>query len=178
MANKSAEYPMGRLNGEILKSFFSITGSDGDFTYTPGHERIPENWYTRNLVDYYTIPYYSIDANTMALAYPEFLSVGGNTGTVNSFVGLDPANLTGGVYDAETLTEGNNALCYGFQVGVQALPDLLEGLFTDVDAAADAIGAAVNQATDSLGCPQLNTVVKGQFDQYPGYAKLKSDGTY
>lgn len=32
MANKSAEYPEGLLNGDVLKSFFSITGEDGDFT--------------------------------------------------------------------------------------------------------------------------------------------------
>lgn len=31
MANKSAEYPQGKLNGEVLKSFFAITGDDGNF---------------------------------------------------------------------------------------------------------------------------------------------------
>ena len=31
MANKSAEYPQGKLDGEVLKQFFSITGSDGNF---------------------------------------------------------------------------------------------------------------------------------------------------
>jgi hypothetical protein len=45
MANKSAEYPQGKLNGDILKSFFSITGEDGNFKYTEGWERIPDNWY-------------------------------------------------------------------------------------------------------------------------------------
>jgi hypothetical protein len=44
MGNKSAEHPEGVLNKEVLKSFFAITGDEGDFTYTPGYERIPENW--------------------------------------------------------------------------------------------------------------------------------------
>lgn len=34
MANKSAEYPEGRLDGAVLKSFYSITGDDGNFQYT------------------------------------------------------------------------------------------------------------------------------------------------
>ena len=34
MANKSAEYPEGYLDGNVLKSFFSITGEDGSFVYT------------------------------------------------------------------------------------------------------------------------------------------------
>jgi hypothetical protein len=80
MANKSAEHPQGKLDGEVLKQFFSITGEDGNFKYTPGWERIPDNWYKRNLVDEYTIPYFQIDLTNMALQHPEFLSVGGNTG--------------------------------------------------------------------------------------------------
>lgn len=32
MANKSAEHPQGVLNGDVLKSFFAITGDDGDFS--------------------------------------------------------------------------------------------------------------------------------------------------
>ena len=44
MANKSEEYPEGRLDRETLKAFYSITGDSGSFQYTPGYERIPENW--------------------------------------------------------------------------------------------------------------------------------------
>lgn len=45
MANKSAEYPEGRLDRYSLMSFYSITGESGNFQYTPGNERIPENWF-------------------------------------------------------------------------------------------------------------------------------------
>lgn len=33
MGNKSAEYPEGQLNGEVLKSFMAVTGDYPDFTY-------------------------------------------------------------------------------------------------------------------------------------------------
>lgn len=178
MANKSSEYPEGRLNGEVLKSFFSITGNEGNFTYTPGHERIPENWYTRNIADPYTVAYFNVDLVSALLAHIEFASIGGNTGTVNSFAGLDPANLTGGVYELSTLTKGNNLLCYAMELTVQALPDLLSGLFTDVDTAMDKVGPVFNNATNSLGCPKLNNIDKDQFNAYPGYTKLNADGAY
>ncbi|KAL9616515.1 MAG: hypothetical protein Q9160_008631 [Pyrenula sp. 1 TL-2023] len=178
MANKSAEAPEGILDGETLKSFYSIEGTYPDFTYTPGHERIPDNWYKRNPVDYYTIPYFSVDLNAMALQHPEFLSVGGNTGTTNSFVGIDPANLTDGVFNAGNLLQGNNLICFGLQASLMEAPDLLSGLYSDIDPAVDKLGTAINQATDGLGCPQLNKIDKGQFERFPGYTKLKRDGTY
>ena len=115
MANKSAEYPEGYLNGETLKSFFSITGPPGNFKYNPGNERIPDNWYKRAVGDEYTIPYFNMDLTSAALQYPEFLDIGGNTGKVNTFTGLDINNLTGGVYNAQTLAQGNNAMCFAFQ---------------------------------------------------------------
>jgi hypothetical protein len=58
MSNKSAEYPEGYLDGDVLKSFFSITGGpDTGFTWTEGNEWIPDNWYKRAIDDEYTIPY-------------------------------------------------------------------------------------------------------------------------
>lgn len=171
MANKSEEYPMGKLDGEVLKSFYGVTGEDGNFKYTRGHERIPENWYTRNLVDAYTVPYLTLDSNAMLLQHLEFGSIGGNTGTPNSFVGVDPSDLTGGVFNAATLTEGNNLFCYALQLTVQETPDILSGLFTDVDDAMSKLGPVLNNATDTLGCPKLNNIEKGQFGQFPGYTK-------
>lgn len=51
MANKSAAYPEGYLDGAVLNSFHAITGKPGNFKYTPGHERIPDNWYKRAIGD-------------------------------------------------------------------------------------------------------------------------------
>ena len=114
----------------------------------------------------------------MALAHPEFLSVGGNTGTTNSFVGVDPQSLTGGVFSAPSLLQGNNAICFGLEASLQEAPDILSGLYSDISPAIDALGTAVNKATNGLGCPKLNAINKAQFAPYPGYSKLKSNGQY
>lgn len=53
MGNKSAEYPAGVLNKDVLKSFIGITGPEDNLTWTYGAERIPENWYKRNDADQY-----------------------------------------------------------------------------------------------------------------------------
>ncbi|TIA01377.1 Cloroperoxidase [Aureobasidium pullulans] len=178
MGNKSAEYPSGKLNGEVLKSFYAITGDDGNFKYTPGNERIPENWYTRNVLDPYDVLALQLDTDAQLLQHLEFGSIGGNTGTPNSFVGVDPEILTDGVFNAATLTQGNNLMCYGLQLAVQELPDLLSGLVTDLASAVNKVSSAFGNATQKLGCPELTKINKDQFNQYPGYTKLKSDGSY
>jgi len=178
MANKSEEYPMGLLNGEVLKSFYSITGDYPNFQYTAGHEKFPDNWYKRNLVDYYTIPYLEEDTLAMALEYPEFLAVGGNTGETNSFTGVDLEDLTGGVFTSSSLLEGNNLICFALEASLQEAPDFLSGLYSDINPAMDALGTAIDDATSGLGCPQLNAINKGQFAKYPGYSNLSTDGTY
>ena len=178
MANKSEEHPECLLTGDVLKSFYSVSGDYPNFQYTPGQERIPDNWYKRNAVDYYTIPYLAVDTNVMALQHPEFLSVGGNTGKTDSFVGVDPEELTGGVFNANNLLEGNNLMCFGLEASLQEAPDILSGLYSDIDPAMDKLGTAVDKATNGLGCPKLNEINKDQFGQFPGYENLKSDGQY
>lgn len=82
MANKSAEHPEGLLTGDVFKSFYAMSGDYPNFKYTPGYEAFPKNWYKRNPVDYYTIPYFAVDAVAMATAHPQFAAIGGNTGKV------------------------------------------------------------------------------------------------
>lgn len=95
-----------------MKSFYGVTGEDDDFQYTHGHERIPDNWYTRNADDAYSIVYLSSDDLEMVLQHLDLDSVGGNTGTVDSFTGVDISNLTGGVFNAATSLGDNNLLCF------------------------------------------------------------------
>ena len=93
--NKSTTYPQGLIDANTLKSFYAMTGTDGnDLTYAPGGERIPENWYTFAPETPYTIPVFFEDFATIIQKHPELLAFGGNTGTVNSFTGLDIQNLT------------------------------------------------------------------------------------
>ena len=79
MANKSEEYPEGRLDRTSLMNFYSMTGESGSFVYTPGYEKIPDNWYKRNPADDYSIPYFTCDALNQITTYPEFASVGKST---------------------------------------------------------------------------------------------------
>ena len=93
--NKSTTYPEGSIDANTLKSFYAMTGTDGDhLTYTPGGERIPENWYTFAPETPYAAPAFLDDFATIIEQHPELLAFGGNTGTVNSFTGLDIQNLT------------------------------------------------------------------------------------
>ena len=56
MANHSAERPEGILTPSDLMDFFSYTrGADGALVYTPGHEKIPEDWYKRAVTDPWTL---------------------------------------------------------------------------------------------------------------------------
>lgn len=190
MANKSAEHPevtsptpsnpipqpltiilQGILNQEVLKSFFAITGTPGHFKWTQGWERIPDNWYKRAIGDEYTIPYFQTDLVAAALKYPQFLDVGGNTGAVNSFTGLDLQSLTGGVYNSKTLLEGNNALCFAFQAAQQGAPDLLKPLLGRLTDALGILNKAFADVLGGLGCPQLAAIDTNQFKKYPGYSR-------
>ena len=97
-ANKSAAYPEGFLDRNTLKSFYAMTGSDdSNLTYTPGAERIPENWYKRAPDDLYEAPFSAADILTVVGQHPELAALGGNTGTVNSFTGLSVTNLTASI---------------------------------------------------------------------------------
>ncbi|PHH86325.1 hypothetical protein CDD83_10411 [Cordyceps sp. RAO-2017] len=168
MGNKSAEYPEGYLDGETLKSFFAITGEPGSFVYTEGHERIPDNWYRRAIGDEYSVPFFNLDLLSAALQHPEFLSVGGNTGKVDTFTGVDPSDLTNGVYNAKTLLEGNNALCFAFQASHNAAPDILKGLFKDITQPLAKLNGALETFLTSLGCPQLKSFDSSLFAKFPG----------
>jgi len=168
MSNKSAEYPEGYLNGDVLKSFFSITGEPGSFVWTEGHEKIPDNWYKRAIGDEYTIPFFTTDQLAAAIEHPEFLDVGGNTGKTNSFTGVDLTDLTGGVYNTQNLLQGDNLACFSYQFAQQAAPDLLKGLFSIVTAPLSQLNAAFSKVFAELSCPKLEAIDTSQFAQYPG----------
>lgn len=169
MSNKSAEYPEGILNQEVLKSFFSITGEPGNFQWNEGYEAIPDNWYKRAIGDEYTIQFFQLDLLAASLKYPQFLDIGGNTGKVNTFTGVNVQDLTGGVYNLQTLAEGDNAICLGFQFAQQAAPDLLKGgVLGDVVGALGTLNAAFQKALAALSCPSLQKIDMNQFAQFPG----------
>jgi len=51
--------------------------------------------------------------------YHEIIQIGGNTGTVNSSTGVNPGDITGGVFNTATLLQDNNLVCFAFQAEQQ-----------------------------------------------------------
>ncbi|CAI6290656.1 unnamed protein product [Periconia digitata] len=168
MSNHSAERPNGFLTTEVFKSFFAISGQPGNLVWNPGKERIPENWYRRPSSNPYDAARAAADVAILATRYPSVVRVGGNTGTVNSFTGVNLGDITGGVYNAQTLLEGNNALCFAFQAAQQGIPSVLSGLLSNLGPIIALVGQFVNPVTSALNCPALNTFNQSAFNQYPG----------
>lgn len=157
MSNKSEEHPHGHLNGEILKSFFGVTeDKNGKLTQKAGHERFPENWYKRALSSPYSQVLLTADTIAAATVYPKFAAVGGNTGKVNSFKGVNPGKLTGGVFNSQNLLKGNNLACFAMGFQAQATPDLLKcgGVLSDVLGSSSKLTGALTQAMSTLSCPK------------------------
>lgn len=128
MSNHSSEYPNGILDKETLKSFFAITEhADGSLTWQPGYERIPDNWYRRPLgaQNEYTPNSFALDLIKIAQTVPQAVSVGGNTGTTNSFTGVDLGDITGGVYHTQDLLDPQKFVCFFYQLSLTIVPDIL-----------------------------------------------------
>lgn len=128
MSNHSPEYPNGILDKTTLKSFFAITEHpDGSLTWQPGYERIPDVWYRRPLgpQNEYSPASFALDLVKIAETVPEAVSVGGNTGTTNSFTGVDLGDITTGAYHTEDLLDPKKFVCFFYQLSLAVVPDFL-----------------------------------------------------
>ncbi|EAT76897.2 hypothetical protein SNOG_15802 [Parastagonospora nodorum SN15] len=94
--------------------------------------------------------------------------IGGNTGEPNTFTGVNIADLTGGVFNAATLLEGNNAMCFAFQAVHSAAPDILKGLLGNVVLAVSKLTDALDPILAQLGCPQMAKYDKSLLAKFPG----------
>ncbi|KAL9093997.1 MAG: hypothetical protein Q9165_003667 [Trypethelium subeluteriae] len=169
MSNHTAEEPSGYLDGYNLKSFFGISGDPGSFVWNKGQERIPDNWYRRPSTNPYTVVQLATDLVILYAAYPDSLKIGGNTGTPNSFVGISVENLTNGVYNADTLLEGDNLACFIFNAAEQGLPDFLQGASSAINNATAFLQQYFSPITGALNCSQLAQYDAGVLNSFPGY---------
>jgi hypothetical protein len=78
---------------------------------------------------------------------------------VNSFVGVNVANLTGGVLSADNLFQSNNFACFAFQLLEQGIPDFATKILNALDPVTSLVNKYVGPVLGGLACPQL-----GQFD--------------
>ncbi|USP80352.1 uncharacterized protein yc1106_07626 [Curvularia clavata] len=166
--NHSAEFPDGYLSAETLKSFEGVTGEPGSFQWASGREKIPENWYRRAIGDEYGLAAFTLDAVRSLQVLPYMAVVGGNTGKPNTFTGVNIGDLTGGVFNAETLLEGNNCMCFAFQFIQFASPDILDGLLGNVLLAVRKLATVLDPILATLGCPQAAKFDMGLLSSFPG----------
>ena len=170
MSNHTAEEPSGYLDKANLKTFFGISGPDDALVWNRGQEQIPQNWYRRPSSNPYSGPNAVADVILGVLAYPQTLQIGGNTGKVNSFAGVDVGSLTGGTYNSANLLNGNNLGCFAIQAMQAGLPDTLKTVLSDITPALELVNQYATPILGDLGCPTLAAYNQGLFNQFPGYS--------
>jgi len=95
----------------------------------------------------------NLDTVAMIAQYPELGSIGGNTGTVNSFAGVELDDISGGVLNAGKLLEDNNLLCFALQVVRMASPNYLNNVYKTLEAPLNLINGILGTKLLSLDCP-------------------------
>ncbi|TVY59433.1 Aromatic peroxygenase [Lachnellula cervina] len=174
--NCTAERPDGYIDKEMLKSFYGVTGPDDNLVANPGGERIPDNWYRRP--DDYSVAGVAVDLVNMASKNPRILGIGGNVNGVNTYAGINPSDIVGGVLNGAGILEGNNLICFAFQTIKFASPNSLSSIYTTIAKPLSVLFDAIDKTVLSLNCPAFTDMQYGGTDlgkyllaTYPGAAK-------
>ena len=86
---------------------------------------------------------------------------------------VKPKDLTSGLSNAATLTQGNNLECFIFQLIQAEAPSLLTQLYENVTEALQPLASNIASNLAGLSYPQLESVHTSQYDKYPGYGMAK-----
>lgn len=96
-------------------------------------------------------------------------------GAVNTYAGVDPSDVTGGVLNLTELLQSNNLLCFVFEIVKTVSPNSLSTLFSIIQVPLDLITDALGASILNLGCPAFNDMTvggksfeKGIKSQFPG----------
>ncbi|KAJ2970509.1 heme-thiolate peroxidase [Xylaria curta] len=178
LSNNTKEHPLGgHCTKEVLSSFYGVYEERGKLIYKEGHERIPENWY-RRAADYSLVEY-NLDLVAWALKHPVLLSVGGNQGKVNTFAGVDLADLSGGVLNATTLLEGNNLICFVLSTLKTFIPNSLSSVLKTLEPVLELLTDVLAVPLLDLSCPAFADLTEGgenlwpaMLDRYPGARQI------
>lgn len=164
-----------------MKSFWAVYDDDSQpsgLVYKKGQEQIPSHWY-RIPVDY-SLVQLNVDLLEWYLKYPAVLSIGGNMGKVNSFVGLDFTDITGGILNGTSILEGNGLLCFVLELVKTFAPNSLSTLFKVLATPLELITDTISAPILSLACPEFEDLQEGgtdlwtKFMSFPGAAKAGS----
>ncbi|KAF2498991.1 Cloroperoxidase [Lophium mytilinum] len=165
LSNHSAEHPLGQMTKNVLKSFWAVyedSKQPSGLVYKRGQEQIPSNWY-RIPVDY-SLVQLNVDLLQWYLKYPATLSIGGNMGKVNSFVGVDFDDITGGVLNSATILEGNGLICFVLEVVKTFAPNSLATIFKTLATPLELITDTIAAPILSLACPEFEDLQTGGTD--------------
>ena len=89
------------------------------------------------------------------------ISIGGNTGTINSFSGLNLQDITGGILNSASLLESNNLLCFALEALKTFLPNSLSPLLSTLAAPIDLVADVLAAPILSLACPAWQDLTEG-----------------
>ena len=89
--------------------------------------------------------------------------MGGNTGTVNSFAGVDLGDITGGAYETSDLTNPKKFVCYLYELSLAIVPDFLrsEALGNALAGALNLLQTEVSPLVDP-SCAKIGELVLGE----------------
>jgi hypothetical protein len=104
----------------------------GQLQFNHGTERLPENWYKRSELDPWGAKDIAASTAQQCASYPSSCLVGGNTGEVNSFSGVNLGDISGGFVNAvEDLQDPQRLGCFISQMvkadTPSSLSNVLEG---------------------------------------------------
>jgi hypothetical protein len=149
------------------QSAFRLIGIDGRLTVPTGschllyaNPSLPSSHFTG-------AESLQMDAHILAQTHPELFSFGGNTGQPNTFTGVDISDLTGGVYNAKTLFEGNNFACFFFQVMQSQITGRLN--LPPLQPLLDYLKSLLQPLLAPLACPQLTKYNQTMFELFPSF---------
>ncbi|KAJ9477203.1 HEME_HALOPEROXIDASE domain-containing protein [Pseudozyma hubeiensis] len=171
------------LDEKNLLAFFSVERTDQGLKYTPGHERLLTSWVRRPLGATFGLDDIVLTLLSAAAIDPSLLSVGGNAGQVNTFTGVDVGNLTGGLYNFETLLKDPQATaCYLYQIGIEELvPTQVNVLYKATGQALDFVAKYLTAPWKNLAtaggnpCDSFNSNIAQQYSKFPG-SKIERNG--
>jgi hypothetical protein len=129
--------------------------------YTYDLERIPDNWYRRSQKDPWTLADILISTGQQCVSYPDNCPVGGNTGEVVSFSGVNLGDISGGLVNSvEDLQDSNRLDCFISQAIQADVPSFLDNVFN---------GALLSQATALIPTMLLPVLAPlGSCPPFPG----------
>jgi hypothetical protein len=138
--------------------------------YKEGWEQIPQNWYPRSIG--YSLVDLNLDVVEMVLKYPQLVNIGGNTGTVNSFAGVDLTNVLGGVITVGQLLESNNLFCFALEVVKLASPNYLNNLYSTISVPLNLLLDIISVPLLILACPTWDDLT---YNGKPLWKALEAD---